>query len=202
MTAVEIFSIVKDIIIGGAAATTALVAYKGLERWQKELRGRANFETARELVRSTYNLRDKLEVARSPYIPGQEFPEGYNPMSDNSPEIEGGAYAHIYGRRWEPVSDAVQAFDTSVLEAESLWGAEIRSKADALRDCVRELQVAIDSIIEDKYSGGENFKDREFARKTRSKVSGVKKDKNQLSQQINLAIENIENKIGPYLDRS
>lgn len=164
----EIFSIIKDVIISIAAATTAFVAYKGLERWQHELRGKANFDTARKLIRATYKLRDEISYARSPFIPASEFPEDYDP-SNKSSKNKGDAFAHVYGRRWERIVEAIQDYDAFALEAEALWGANIKEKTDELRDCVIDLRSAIDGYISNEYSGGEDFKDRQYAVSVRSK---------------------------------
>lgn len=69
MSATEIFLIIKDICLGGAA-TIVYVAYTDLEKWQKKLQGKANFGVARELIKSIYKLRDELNYCRSPFITG------------------------------------------------------------------------------------------------------------------------------------
>lgn len=102
MTGVEIFSIIKDISLAGAVATTAFVAYTDLEKWQKELRGKANFEVARELIKSIYKLRDEISYCRSPFIAAQEFPENYiGVIVKHTNEGKGQAYAHVYSKRIE-----------------------------------------------------------------------------------------------------
>jgi len=199
----EIFSIIKYIVISIAAATTAFVAYKGLEKWQKELKGKANFDTARSLIRATYKLRDEVESSRSPFIPDREFPEDYDPLSKKTHQQQGDVYAHIYGKRWEPISEAMQDFDAYVLESEALWGPHIKEKTDALRSCIVELRVAIDALVSNKYSGGKDFfEDIEFGKTTRTKVSNTNKDKNPLTLKINSAIKSIEIEIRPHLDCS
>ena len=82
-----------------------------------------------------------------------------------------------------------------------MWGAGIRAQTDALRQCVRELNVAIDAVINDKAVGGENFKtDRDFGKAMRSTVAASRDDdKNELSQKINKAINGIEDEIRPRL---
>jgi hypothetical protein len=92
MSAVELFSIVKDIALAGAACITAYVAFTGLEKWQKELRGKANFDVARKLAKSVYMLRDQISYCRSPFVAAAEFPEGYykgEMERKHSPEEEG-----------------------------------------------------------------------------------------------------------------
>jgi hypothetical protein len=199
----EIFAIVKDIALSGAACVTAYVAYTGLGKWQKELNGKANFDVARALAKSIYALRDEISYCRSPFTAANEFPEGYKgALGKPSPEEEGQAWAHVYSKRWEPVGKAVQEFDAATLEAEALWGREIKGKALALRKCVRSLQVDIEAFINNKYSGGESFKDRDFAKIVEHGIWDIKADENELTQRISTAIEELESVIRPHLSRS
>ncbi|MGR5299298.1 hypothetical protein ACPV5U_28575 [Vibrio mediterranei] len=203
MSALEVFSIIKDVFLSGAAGITAYVAYTGLEKWQKELRGKASFEVARELIKSVYKLRDELGYCRSPFVSAVEFPEGYKgSLGKHTAEEEGQAWAHVYSRRWEPVGEAVQNFDAAVLEAEALWGVKIKEKAKELRQCMRILQVDIEAVIADKYSGGEDLKDRDLAKKVRASVSDTKSKENELTNKINTAIGGLESEIRPHLSRS
>lgn len=39
----ELILVLKDILVGIAAATTAVVAIKGLRSWSRELKGKAEF---------------------------------------------------------------------------------------------------------------------------------------------------------------
>ncbi len=203
MCAVEVFSMIKDIALAGAACVTAYVAFTGLEKWQKELRGKANFDVARELAKSVYLLRDQISYCRSPFTAASEFPQNYRGgLGKQSAEEEGQAWAHVYAKRWEPVGTAVQAFDAATLEAEALWGKEIKEKALELRRCVWALQVDIEAFIRNKYSGGEDFRDREFGKKIKEGIWDMKSEENELTRRINNAIEEIETEIRPHLSRS
>jgi hypothetical protein len=205
MAYTEIITAIKDVLLGGAAVATASVAVIGLKNWSRELRGKADFDVARGLIRATYKLRDEIRACRSPFIRGQEFPEGYyDPAKKSTPENEAQGWAHVYKNRWQPVWGAIQEFDAQTLEAEALWGGGIREKTDKLRECVAELNSAIDAIISDKASGGRDFEsDQEFGRKMRSIASASGSDsKNELSKKIAEAVTGIEDKIRPHLKRS
>lgn len=196
-------SVIKDIILSGAALTTAYVAYTGIEKWKAELTGKANFEVARALIRSIYKLRDEIGYCRSPITFAYEFPEGaQRGLANLSPEEKGQAWAHVYGNRWEPVGSALQEFDSEALEAEALWGTEIKDKAQVLRRLARELQVSMEAVIQNEYSNNEDFKDREFGKKMRANVSASGSEDNELSVKIHDAIEELEKVIRPYLARS
>ncbi|MCD8523186.1 MAG: hypothetical protein LRY66_07365 [Saccharospirillaceae bacterium] len=202
MTSLEIISVTKDIILIFAAIATAHVAINGLQSWSRELKGKADFEVARNLIRSAYKLRDELRYCRSPWVTMDEFPEDYD-SNNKTPEIEAKAYAFIYSNRWKPVATALQNFETQALEAEALWGSEFKPKTDELRQCARNLQVALEADISNKASGGENFRcDPEFGKTIKSEIWATHDDKNDLTLKISHAINEIEKNIRPHFRRS
>ena len=204
METAAIITAVKDVLLGGAATATAIVAVVDLQNWRRELKGKAEFETAFRFIKSAYKLRDELHICRSPLIRMHEFPEGYVSTSGkNTPEENAQALAFVYKNRWEPVWSAVQDFDAHTLEAEALWGSEIKGRAEQLKSCVRELNASIDAVISDKMNGGEDFKsDKEFGKEMRQNVSATHKDENPLTKRIADAIDGIEKIVRPHLKRS
>lgn len=191
----KIISATKDIVLMLAAIITAKIAYKGLQRWSRELKGKADFEIARNLIRATYKLRDELGYCRSPWISVGEFPKDYD-HSKKTPDGEAKAYSFIYLNRWRPVASTLQEFETQALEAEALWGPNFKPKTDELRQCARNLQVSIEAFIRNKANNGENFRaDQEFRNEVELAVMEIKKKDNPLTLKVNAAIENIENEI-------
>ena len=197
----EIFSIIKDIALSGAAGVTSYVAFSGLSKWQKELSGKAGFDVARDLAKSVYALRDEISYCRSAFTAAHEFPEDYKWGGERDSEEEGRAWAHVYAKRWGPVGKAMRDFDAAALEAEALWGEDIRCKADALRRCVVSLQVDIKLFINDKYSGGKILSNRKLEQKVQSTVWALEINENKLSKEIGEAIESLESAIRPHLSR-
>jgi len=167
------------------------------------LRGKADFEVARGLVRATYKLRDEIATCRSPYIRGAEYPAGYQQANPPDPRAEFEADAYMYNRRWERVSTALQEFDAQTLEAEALWGADIRESTQALRTCATTLFVSIEAILDDKRAGGDHFRqDPNFGQRMRANAhaSGSATD-NALSNQIAAAVSGLEVKLRGHLTR-
>lgn len=203
MSALEFLSAVKDILLAAAGGATAVVAVLGLQRWRQELHGKAHFDVARSLVRVTYKLRNAIQVARSPLIRGNEFPAGSATVSNQKvPEEEAKAYEHVFTARWEPIWAALQEFDSQTLEAEALWGATIREKADALRALVRKLSAANESFMANVASGGEDFaSDRDFGKQIRSEVFETGKE-NPFSADFASAIQEIANELRAHLARA
>lgn len=200
MIANEWIAAVKDVLVGGAAVTTAAIAVRSLKKWRQELEGKSQFDAARGLMGSTYRLRDQLQVCRSPLYGSHEFPAGYN-GGRGTAEEEAGAWVHVYKNRWQPVWSALEEFDLKSLEAEVLWGATIRAKTEALRQCLREVDRAMDAIINDKAQRGEDFKaDREFGKAMRSIVSATRDDpENEMNQKLAKAVSGIESEVRPHL---
>lgn len=162
----------------------------------------SNPGTARALIKSTYKLRDELAICRSPLIRHYEFPDAYNFNGSNTPEDEAKAYNHIYKNRWKLVREPLQDFEAQTLEAEALWGQDIKNKAERLRKCAKELTTAIEAFISDKASGGQDFQsDRNYALEIRRKVSNTNEDKNPLAQEILSSVNEIEDFLRPKLKK-
>lgn len=203
MTVAEMVTVIRDVLLGTAAVTTATVAVIGLKNWSRELRGKTEFEVARNLMRATYCLRDELQYSRSPFVSAGEFPSDYPGPGSASAEQEASAWARVYGNRWTPVREALQEHETHALEAEAIWGSGIRAKTDDLRQCARELQVATEAIVDDKAQRGENFAtDKEFGKSMRATAHSSRGDEsNGLNRKIASAVGAIEDVVRPHLRR-
>jgi hypothetical protein len=200
MISLEIITVTKDIILIFAAIATAHVAINGLQSWSRELKGKADFEIARNLIRSVYKLRDELGYCRSPWYPSSEFPEDYDSMNKTS-DSESKAYAFLYSNRWKLVATALLEYDSQALEAQALWGASFKSKTDELRQCARKLKTALDAYISNKANDGEDFKcDPKFSKEIKLKIWVTGND-NPLTQEIDNAIQGIEKEVRPHFKR-
>lgn len=198
----ELITAIRDISLAGAAIVTAGVAVFGLRKWRIEIRGKADFEVARSLIRATYKLRGALNVARSPLIVAAEFPAGYSLASASKNATKNAeAWIFVYENRFKPVYASVQEFDAQALEAEALWGAEIKSKTDALEQCARNLHVSMQTSVENEASSGLDFKTNpDFAKSVRADVSVGTRD-NPLSTKITESVSAIEELVRPRLTR-
>lgn len=204
MTAVDIFSISKDILLSLAALMTAMAAVFGLRSWSIELRGRADFKVARNLMKATYKVRENLAASRSPMVIFSEFPNDYPGFGNATAVLEASAYDHIFKNRWEPVSKSLVELDSYALEAEALWGTEVKDRIESLKSCAREVVIAMEMIVRDKAEHGENFRaDREFAAAMQSKAFASRSDiENEMNTRIREAVSAIENNIRPHLRRN
>ncbi|MCW3677814.1 hypothetical protein [Burkholderia cenocepacia] len=198
-----VVGVVKDVILSAAAIVTAVVAVNGVTSWLRELRGKAEFDTALALMRATYGLRESVASCRSPWISAAEFPPDYKAL-EASNEAKGKAYGHVFRVRWSPVSAALSEFDARALEAEAIWGKDVVVAVEPLRKNVRTLYAAIQAFIDNIYSDGEDFDhDRPFGQRIQREVfAPVSATDNELSDQIAASVKRIETFVSPHLRRS
>lgn len=199
MSFAEILGILKDLCIAGAAITTAYIAYTGIEKWKSELKGKAEFDAARNLIKSAYKLRDEVEQCRRPFIVAGAFAKS---QGKNDPDEDGKAWANIYEGRWEPVAAAIQEFEVAALEAEALWGKGIKEKSTVILQLVRMLRAAIHGLIRSKYTGGESFRNRDFADQMLAITGQAPSSKaEEFRQDLEAAVKALEGDIRPHLGR-
>jgi hypothetical protein len=200
MNTIQIITAIKDILLGAAAIITAIVAFRGLRTWQRELMGKKTFETAMDLMRATYKLRDELAVSRSALLLEIEFPEEYRSKATRSSEDKAQAYYYAFKNRYAPVRGANQVFNVSALEAELFWGDKIREKTDILADCAKELGIAMEAFVDNEASDGLVFSnDEAFGKEIRAQVFNLDKKNNQFTKRIEAAVEDIKRFMFPHL---
>jgi len=198
MSIPEVLTIIKDSLVSIAAIVTAVVAIKGLHSWKKEIKGKAEFETARLLLKSIYKTRDNIKACRSPFISGHEYPEWYKgPIGNHLPKEEKDARIYLYKNRFNPIIASVQELDLAVLESEALWGNAVKLKTDKLKACISELKFEIDYEIDNFVSESDINKDD---LKSHRHILFSLPDSS-FSEKIDAAITSIEKVILPYLKR-
>lgn len=148
----ECITIIKDVIVSFSALGTVSIAFIGLNKWKKEIKGKAHFETAKDLMRAVYKFRDHMSYTRNNYIPSYEFPKEYDLWKKDSKE-EANAYSYIYTNRMKPLIKAGRDFDLYTVEAEALWGEDIKNRCKKLRGTFFTLDNSINFYIKDIANG-------------------------------------------------
>ena len=192
-----------DVVLAGSAAVTAWAAFTGASTWRAQLEGTAEFETARTLIRAAIKLRNEMFFCRRPLIRGNEFPAGYDPMGNPTVDEVFTAWAHVYDKRFQSVSEAWVTFEEATIEAQALWGDAAKGTCEDLIKCAVELRVGIESFLEDKRAGGRNFDDdKNFGKKIRAVVSGTEGDDSPLTLRTKEAMDSIEELARKHLKRN
>ncbi|NDJ81450.1 hypothetical protein GXP65_10470 [Vibrio campbellii] len=203
MTVNEIVTLVKDVVLGLSALGTFFVAMYGVKSWARELKGKADFEVSRQLIRAVYKFRDEMEYSRSPMTLPNEFPENYDPMNRSS-EYKAESWSYVFSNRWKPVVEAVQELEAQGLEAEALWGNEVKGLVQELRKNARLLRVGMQAVVDNEMEDNENFSsDPELGKQMRSRVfKPIRDEQDEITDAVKLSVEKLENYLRPHLKRN
>lgn len=197
----EIISIAKDVILAAAAIVASYVGFRGLGTWQRQLRGNTEYQLAKTLLVSVYELREAIAGVRNPFMQYSREPDlPEEKLKDLSQrEREWHALAQAYQRRWEPVPAAKAKLDANLLEAEVIWGSAIRTKIQPINRLVGELLFALQDHLEARnpnipYESPE----RELIKKRREILYGVGAD-DAFKKQLDEAIGSVESEMRPHI---
>ena len=202
---VKFFQIMKDVILTFAAVVGALVAFFGLKTWQKQLKGRTEYELARRLLRAVYKVRDSVHMVRNPWIPEREV---YESLKETGIEAERKnidsrfiSESAVYDTRWKKVTEALSDLKVETTEAEVLWGREINEQIKPLHDCVNKLALNIHLYLTQVKEGdgsGLDKKDKEEIFDTIYRLADIP-EKDPFAGKLQDAITQIELFVKPYL---
>ncbi|MGK5069539.1 hypothetical protein [Janthinobacterium sp. RT4P48] len=138
---VPYFTIGKDLAMAGIAFYAARIASKGLTTWNRQLKGGAEYDLARRILKCTYRLREAFDGVRNPAMFSTEMP--FPPEEDagkmNDSQIRHYGRSRAYQNRWQKVFDVRNDLRTELLEAEALWGEEILTKFKRLFELQHDL---------------------------------------------------------------
>jgi hypothetical protein len=131
----------KDLVVTVAAAVGAAIAIHGLRTWNRQLKGSAEYELTRRLLKCTYRLRDAIRGVRNPFMSAAEMPA---PSAEERAKMSLDQALHYgsvrgYQTRWDPVVAARSDLEAELLEAEVLWSKEVHAKFKPLFSLQHEL---------------------------------------------------------------
>lgn len=194
----EAIQIAENLFVSAAAIITVVLAYLGLEAWKRELRGRTAFDTGLTLSILVKKIGVEVQRCRSPAVHPNEWGTG-----DDCPSVIGWpkAYVYVYNRRTAAVWELQLKINEAAIQAEVLWGADVRAAIEQLRQLTNELLRSIEVFIEDKLHGGVPFRDSPLlGERTMEVVYGRASSSDDYSQRLQSAIERICTLIRPHLE--
>jgi len=183
MECANIISIIKDIILGLSAIAVAIFAWIGLQTWRRELTGKARFETARNMMRLGFELKDKFGWVRHPLTKYHEHAERTKQTGES--ERESQVLDEWYAKT-NRINSVVETLNKVV---ELQWEAEIlldESSVQSIKEVVKsyresyaDLSSAISTYFEirlDEAKTGDPYKDKEFIREMRKLIYSAQDD--------------------------
>lgn len=200
---IKMIPLIKDIILAIAAVIASSVAVYGVIKWKKELQGKTYLETSKSLMTALYGVRNNFEVVRSGWKDVSEFPEDYikNKKSGvRDPEAEADALWNLYKNRLLPLTETMNSLDVCLLEAEALWGPEVREQGRKVNGCYNRLVRSIKELIGMEYRGVDSS-DKDAFIAYKEDVISSRKSSDELSNQLAEAIEYFEGITRKHLKR-
>jgi hypothetical protein len=150
LTSNEIVTLLKDIVLAGAAITGSVVAVKGLGTWRRQLKGQTEYDLSRRILISLYKYRDAISGVRHPAMWNYEIPsppeEEAKKMSQEKLRFYGTSKA--YGARFDKVQAQKSSLHADLLEGEALWGDELKDLFKPVFALEHELLISIHYYIE------------------------------------------------------
>jgi len=216
-------TLVKDIVTGLAALTAAYLAIRGFNTWKDQLKAKTEYELAQRVAKAAYEVRDAINLVRSPTLNETDFIEELQNDAFKKPPIPNGGppdfdvkeiamerlrkQAAIYDKIWQNVRTATTDLEFTSLEAEAIWGKDARDVVKPLLDCAETLRNGIRFFFEirqselfQKKSRSEINEEKIKNLKTICYLTGEEKDENSLTNEINRTIDKINDFLKPHLE--
>lgn len=200
-----VLSCLKDVTVTLASIAGVIIAYLGLATWRRQLKGKAEYELARRLLKAAFNVRDALTSVRNDLMAPSEVHTALTAAGHSEEEIEKNqeeldVNSAVYSARWRRVSESLSDLDVGQLEAEVLWGRVATENLQPLYDCIRELRVALVRYL--RQSRGErHMLSSEEAEKVENVVFEQSDDpgEDQFTAKLRDALSQIEEFVKPKL---
>ena len=205
MTCSELVVLARDLILSGAAITGAVVAIKGLSTWQRQLKGQSEYDLSRRILVSLFKYRDTINGVRYPAMWAYEMPtppdEEAKGMSSDQIQFYG--TSKTYQVRWDKVQNERTNLYADLLEAEALWGDELKELFKVVFDLEHELFTSIRHYIE-LINPDTNEASKEAIRNIDKKRRDIMYDDlsdggDEYKNDLKVGVENIEKYLKPKL---
>lgn len=149
MTCIETVTLLKDVILAVAAITGIVVAVKGLGTWQQQLRGQTEYDLSRRILVNLFKYRDAINGVRHPAMWSYEMPSPPENEAKkmNSKQLHFYSTSKAYQARWDKVQTHRTSLYADLLEAEAIWGNELKGLFTVIFDLEHELFMRISNHL-------------------------------------------------------
>lgn len=202
----EWITLIKDLILSGAAITASFVAVKGLGTWKAKLRGESEYELSKRILVTLEKYRDAINGVRSPAIWVHETPlPPENKAKDmTSEDIRFYGVSTVYQTRWEQVQIERSSMYADILEAEVIWEDEFKGLFNGVFELQHNLFISVQQHLEcmnPDTSQGTKDSIREIQKKSENILYSTSSidDPDQFTQDLTSAIKKIEIFLKPKL---
>lgn len=203
----DIVTLLKDVATIITAAVAAIIAIKGYGSWKKQLRGKAEYDLARRLLRSVYKVKKAIRLVRNYLVLSGEVAlamrdagieiEDYD---SRNPEHHALSQQAVYQRRWTEIQTAWTELEVDALEAEVLWGHDIAELLEPLQRHTKKLAGYIQIYLQN-LAKPPRHPDSNLAREIEETIY-ERGEHDAFAEEIDNAVTEIENYLRPHLKLS
>jgi hypothetical protein len=190
-------SMVRDIVIAGAAIY-------GVNKWWTQLKGKAEYELAKEVLKAVYRVREAFKYVRQPFTWSFEYPENMrDPSGHLKREFEYEGTKHVYQNRWKLLQDAFEKLGEKHLEAQVEFGSQYHEVIVPLFRCYTKLEAAIADLLESRKPGraySESSDELAERQSTLYYLGETPNKHDKFTPEINAAIKKFEDWLRPYVE--
>ncbi len=128
-----------------SALLAAIFGISGVDVWKKKMKGKINYDIARQYLKAILQLRDAIKIVRNPFIPVSEMQSALKENGFDSEDYKDNKKMNraVYSVRWNKVQEAWTNLEMVLLEAEVSWGSEAIIVQKELDQLVRKLRNVI-----------------------------------------------------------
>ena len=132
----------RDLVVAGAAVSTATVGWKALNKWRDETVGKRRLEVAEETLSAFYQVQETIYDARAPFIAASEMVK-----EEGVPDEVVGNSAYGPIRRLRQSFDHIRDLRTKRHRFAALFGREATKPWDEIEAVLNEINAASEAIL-------------------------------------------------------
>ena len=204
MEGADILSIVRDVVLGLSAIAVAFFAWLGLKTWRRELTGRARFETARNMMRIGFELKDNFGLVRHISTKSYEYADRTTQAEESDAESQVLNEWHVKTKRLNSVVESLKKIIEVQWEAEILLNEisvqSIKEAIQSYRESYGDLSSAIETYFEIRYDEArtkELYQNQEWLRGLKKTIYSAAND--EFSQKVDEATDKLSYALKQYV---
>jgi hypothetical protein len=194
----------KEQIVSISALIGVFIAISGLRAWRKELKGKSEYEKAKEILKAVYLVRERFKTVRAVGINSYEYPgnlcDGLDGRLLPQFEYEGTSYA--YQQRMKVLDESFNELEHKTLDAQVEWPNDFENVIAPMRFCRVRLMFAIYNFVESKRDKSRRILSQPEIDDLRLTLNymGENVQDDTFTTQINNAVALYERKLRPHIN--
>jgi len=133
---------IRDLVVAGAAFSTATVGWKALNKWRDETVGKRRLEVAEDTLSAFYQIQEVIYDARSPMIWASEMVK-----EEGVPDEVVGNSAYGPVRRLRQSFEHIRDLRTRRHRFAALFGRETTKPWDEIEAVLNEINAASEAVL-------------------------------------------------------